>query len=60
MYNVYRHQDQAVDENSLSMTADEVKSRIDRGDRYVVRILIPENQTILFTDLIRGVVNVSV
>ncbi len=44
--------------NSLSMTTDEVKSRIDRGDRYVVRILIPENQTILFTDLIRGEVNV--
>jgi glutamyl-tRNA synthetase len=40
------------------LSADEVKVRIDRGDRYVVRILIPENQTILFTDLIRGEVKV--
>jgi len=44
--------------NSLTMTADEVKSGIDRGDRHVVRILIPENQTIVFTDLIRGEVRV--
>jgi len=44
--------------NSLSMSADEVKSRIDRGDRYVIRILIPENQTVVFHDLIRGEVTV--
>ena len=44
--------------NSLSLTADEVKSRIDRGDRYVVRILIPENQDVVFHDLIRGEVKV--
>ena len=44
--------------NSLTMTSDEVKSGIDRGDRYVVRIMIPENQTIVFTDLIRGEVRV--
>ena len=44
--------------NSLSMTADEVRSRIDRGDRYVIRILIPENQMVVFHDLIRGEVNV--
>ncbi len=44
--------------NSLSMTADEVKSRIDRGDRYVIRILIPENLTVIFNDLIRGEVKV--
>jgi glutamyl-tRNA synthetase len=44
--------------NSLSMTADEVKSRVDSGDRYVIRILIPENQTVIFNDLIRGEVKV--
>jgi len=44
--------------NSLSLSADEVKSRIDRGDRYVIRILIPENQTVVFNDLIRGQVSV--
>ena len=45
--------------NSLSLSADEVRSRIDRGERYVIRILIPENQTVLFNDLIRGEVKVS-
>lgn len=45
--------------NSLSLSADEVKSRIDRGDRYVIRILIPENQTVHFFDLIRGDVKVN-
>jgi len=44
--------------NSLSMTADEVTARIERGDRYVIRILIPENQTVVFHDLIRGEVKV--
>ena len=44
--------------NSLSMTSDEVILRTERGDRYVVRILIPENQTVIFTDLIRGEVKV--
>ena len=45
--------------NSLSLSADEVKSRIDRGDRYVIRILIPENQTVHFHDLVRGEVKVN-
>ncbi|MCX6287866.1 MAG: glutamate--tRNA ligase [Bacteroidetes bacterium] len=44
--------------NSLSLPADEIRSRIERGDRYVIRILIPENQTVHFHDLIRGEVNV--
>lgn len=44
--------------NSLCLTADEVSERIQRGDRYVIRILIPENQEVVFHDLIRGEVKV--
>ncbi len=44
--------------NSLSLSADEVSTRTERGDRYVIRILIPENQTVIFHDLIRGEVKV--
>ena len=44
--------------NSLSLPADEVKNRIASGEHYVIRILIPENEEIHVTDLIRGDVHV--
>jgi glutamyl-tRNA synthetase len=40
--------------NSLSLSADEVKERMDRGDDYVVRIKIPIDEEITFHDIIRG------
>ena len=42
--------------NSLTLPQDEVKRRLDAGDKYVVRLKIPRKETIRFTDLIRGVV----
>jgi len=45
--------------NSLTLPADEVKTRIERGDQYVVRILIEPDQDILVKDLIRGKVFVN-
>jgi glutamyl-tRNA synthetase len=38
--------------NSLTLEAEEVKQLIDNGARYVVRIKMPENKTISFTDMI--------
>lgn len=48
--------------NSLTLPADEVKSRIENGEQYVVRIKIEPNEEIKVQDLIRGevVVNSSV
>jgi glutamyl-tRNA synthetase len=43
--------------NSLSLPADETKALLDSGAKYVVRIKMPENETISFTDLIRGEVS---
>ncbi|MDR0843603.1 MAG: glutamate--tRNA ligase, partial [Tannerella sp.] len=40
--------------NSLTLSAGEVKSLIDSGERYVVRIKIEPNENILVNDLIRG------
>ncbi len=40
--------------NSLTLSQDEVKERMDRGDAYVVRIKIPRNEEIRFHDTIRG------
>lgn len=44
--------------NSLSLSAEEVKERLDKGEPYVIRIKIPRNEEIKFKDLIRGYVMV--
>lgn len=43
--------------NSLTLSADEVKSLIAQGVPHVVRIKMPENETVTFTDMIRGEVS---
>jgi glutamyl-tRNA synthetase len=40
--------------NSLTLSEDEVKDRLDNGDRYIVRIKLPRNEEIRFHDEIRG------
>lgn len=45
--------------NSLSLSADEVKNRLDSGEHYVIRIKIPENENIEVLDMIRGSVVVN-
>lgn len=40
--------------NSLTLSEDEVKERMDRGDAYIVRIKLPRNEEIRFHDIIRG------
>jgi len=45
--------------NSLSLPAEEVNALLKSDSPYVVRFLIPENETILVNDLIRGEVRVN-
>lgn len=45
--------------NSLSMANEEVQEKISGGFPYVIRILIPENEIVVFHDLIRGEVRVQ-
>ena len=40
--------------NSLTLSEDEVKDRLDKGDKYIVRIKLPRNEEIRFHDEIRG------
>ncbi len=40
--------------NSLTLSEDEVKSRIAAGEHYVIRMKIPRNEEIRVKDLIRG------
>jgi glutamyl-tRNA synthetase len=46
-------------QNSLTLSADEVQSRIDNGDPYVIRMKMPRNTDIRFEDEIRGWVVVN-
>ena len=43
--------------NSLTLTESEVKKLLDENARYVIRIKMPENETVSFTDMIRGEVS---
>ena len=43
--------------NSVSLPADETKKLLAEGARHVIRIKMPEHETISFTDMIRGEVS---
>lgn len=45
--------------NSLTLSAAEVKQRLERGDHYVIRIKMPANEELRFNDLIRGEIAVN-
>lgn len=45
--------------NSLTLSADEVSERLERGDAYVIRIKMPRNEEIRLHDEIRGWVAVN-
>jgi len=40
--------------NSLTLSADEVAKRLASGEPYTVRLKVPENETIVINDVIRG------
>lgn len=50
----YDHRTRGKMRNSLTLSADETKALLDAGTPYVIRIKVPENEAIAFTDMIRG------
>jgi glutamyl-tRNA synthetase len=44
----------ATMKNSLTLSEDETKKRLDSGEPYVIRIKIPRNEEVRFHDIIRG------
>jgi len=42
------------DRHCLNLSAAEIKSRIQNQESYVIRLKVPDNQDVTFTDLIRG------
>lgn len=49
-----RHQAPRYDQHCRHLDEDEVKKRLSAGESYVIRLKVPENQEIVFTDLLRG------
>jgi glutamyl-tRNA synthetase len=50
----YDHHLRMKMKNSLTLTADEVNQLLAAGTRHVIRIIMPQGETISFTDMIRG------
>lgn len=46
-------------ETSLNLSANEVKARIERGDKWVIRFKIPENENVEMDDIIRGHITIN-
>ncbi len=53
----YDHKLRMKMRNSLNLTAPETQDLLKAGTRYVVRIRMPENDTVSFRDMIRGEVS---
>ena len=45
--------------NSLSLSKDEVASKLEAGEPYVIRFKSPQNQTLHLTDVIRGTITIN-
>jgi len=45
--------------NSLSLSPEETQKKLQSGEPYVIRFMIPENETLVFHDLIRGEISVN-
>ena len=45
--------------NSLSLTPEETKSKLDSGEDYVIRFKSPENEKLILSDIIRGEIHIN-
>lgn len=55
----YNIQSRGTLNNSLNLSEGEVNDKLNAGEAYVVRFKMPENEEVVFTDLIRGEVRVK-
>lgn len=42
------------DRHCLSLSKEEIVQRVNNGEKYVIRMKIPDNETFIFNDLVRG------
>ncbi len=53
----YNYQTRGKMKNSLTLSADEVKSLLEKGENVTIRLKIPQDKTISFDDIVRGEVS---
>lgn len=53
----YDHSIRMKMRNSLSLSAEETKNLLEKNTRHVIRIKMPEHETVFFKDMIRGEVH---
>jgi glutamyl-tRNA synthetase len=46
-------------DNSLSLTAEDVKTKLDAGEDYVIRFKSPQDEHLILTDIIRGEIHIN-
>lgn len=51
---IYNHATRGTLDNSLNLSTEETKRRIDSGEEYVIRFKIPTGETLNLKDIIRG------
>lgn len=56
---IYNYKNRLELSNSLSMSENDTKEKMEAGIPYVIRLKLPENRDIVFTDLIRGEITVN-
>lgn len=56
---IYNSQNRNHLNNSLNLSKEEVDEKINSGIPYVIRFKIPENETVLLDDLIRGKISID-
>lgn len=55
----YNHVTRQSMKNSLTLSKEETRKRIEAGEPYVIRIKLPRNEEVKFQDIVRGWVSVN-
>ena len=56
---IYNWSNRKTLSNSISLSGEEVKNRIENGDEYVIRFMSPKNEVLKFKDSIRGDIKID-
>ena len=53
------HQIPKYDRHCLNLSKEEINAKLEKGEPYVIRMRVPDNQTITFIDAIRGPIKIN-
>jgi len=47
------------DKHCMNLSKEEVESKIAAGEEYVIRLKVPKNEDIIFTDIVKGTITIN-